>query len=267
MKITKKEDHVLLQNIKGSYHLSLEDFNNLGEEKAIEFAEKEIKKKVDSGYYTHATIDFEQAKELGFCEYGIEDFCEKLKLDIDKTYKVEELNKLLTVDMFEKYTDECVKLFGKNTLKYLGGVEGVLNKDNINIVLRSELIPEKTLHRLAVKFAYSCLDHFEKQYPHDHRPRKAIEAKEAWIKGDITAKQLSAAAESAAESAVRSAAESAAESVAWSVARSAAWSAAAESAARSAARSVAWSVAESAESAEKERQVFIILEMLEKDGE
>jgi hypothetical protein len=87
---------------------------------------------------------------------------------------------------------------------------------------------------LAIYSAELVLKNYEKVYPDDNRPRKAIEAAKKVLKKD-TAKNRSAAwsarsAESAAESA-RSAAESA-RSAAWS-ARSAAWSE--ESAARSAA--------------------------------
>ena len=96
---------------------------------------------------------------------------------------------------------------------------------------------------------YSCyaakqsLYTFEKLYPTDKRPRKAISAAIKWANNPTDANR------SAAESAARSA-WSAAES-AWSAARSAAWSAeesawlarsTAESAARSAAGS-AWSAA------------------------
>jgi len=91
------------------------------------------------------------------------------------------------------------------------------------------------LRLLGCEYALSSIENFEKEHPEDDRPRKAIEAAQAFAKGEITEDELSAA-ESAAWSA-----ESAAES-AWSAARSAAWSArSAESAARS-----AWSAARSA---------------------
>ena len=99
---------------------------------------------------------------------------------------------------------------------------------------------------LAIFSAELCLKEFEKLYPDDDRPRKAIDAARAVLAHD-TAKNRSAA-ESAAESAARSAAESAARSAesaaesAWSAAESA-WSAARS--AGSAAES-AWSAAESA---------------------
>jgi len=94
-------------------------------------------------------------------------------------------------------------------------------------------------HKQNVQYAcYSAkqsLHLFEKAYPEDKTPRKAIEAAMRWVK-DPSELNRSAAWSAAAESAVESAAWSAAaESVAWSAAaESVAWSAAAESAARSA---------------------------------
>jgi hypothetical protein len=110
---------------------------------------------------------------------------------------------------------------------------------------------------LAIFSAELVLKNYEKMYPDDDRPRKAIEAAKKVLKND-TAKNRSAA-ESAAESAwsaawlAGSAARSAAESAAWlagsarSAAESAAWLAA--ESARSAAESAAWSAAMSAGSA------------------
>ena len=189
MKITKTEQHVLLRNKLGEYHLSHEEFNSLGKDKSIELAEKEINKK-DNSSFSGETINFKQASALGFCSYGIKDFAKMLEIDIDGEYTIQELNEKLTIDALKEYPDECIKLFGKNTLKYLGGVEGILDEATVSLVLRKEFIPEKTLHLLFVRFAYSCLDNFENEYPDDKRPRQAIEAKEAWILGDINDEQL-----------------------------------------------------------------------------
>ena len=116
--------------------------------------------------------------------------------------------------------------------------------------------------KLAIFSAELCIENFEKEFPNDDRPRKAIEAAKLVLKSD-TAKNRSTAESAAsatwstvesAESAVRSAASAArsvrsaasaarsAESAAWSAARSTAWSAARS--ARSAARSAAWSAAD-----------------------
>ena len=261
MNITINSDNVLFKNELGEYHLSIGEFNKLGHENAITIAESEILKKLESNH-SGTTINFDQARELGFCKYGIEDFATKLKLDISKEYSINELNKKLTIEALTAYPDECVKLFGKDTLKYLGGVKRVLNEDTISLVLRPEFIPTEVLHKLSMKFAYSCLGNFEKEYPNDNRPRLAIEAKRKFLKGEITEVELDAArlaARSAASSAARSA-YSAAESAARSAASSA--SSAAYSA-YSAAESAAWSAASSAaRSAAKKEQVKMILEVL-----
>ena len=81
---------------------------------------------------------------------------------------------------------------------------------------------------LSIYSAELCLKNFEKEYPNDDRPRKAIEAAKAVLEKGT--KKNRDAAWSAAESAAWSAAESAAGSArsAWSAARSAAESAAYE---------------------------------------
>src|SRR5690606_21907360 len=152
----------LFTNDKGEYHIDLEKYNELGEIAAKELAAKEIELKVNSDY-TNKTINFDQARKLGFCEYGIKDFCKMLNLDIDKDHNLKEVNKALTIEALKSYPDECIKLFGENTLKYLGGVKGVLNEDTIDLVLRPEFIPEKTLHKLSVVFAYQNIANFEKE--------------------------------------------------------------------------------------------------------
>ena len=256
MKITKQQDNYLLSNELGEYHLSIEDYEKLGETEAIKLATKEIQKKSKSSY-GNMTINFDQALSLGFCKYGIEDFCNKLELDIDSEYSIEDLKTKLTPEAFLKYPSECKKLFGKDVLNLFGGVKKFLSDNRtvsvLNYVLYNGYLEDNVLHELSCQFAESSLSNFESVYPNDNRPRLAIEAKEKFIKGEITEEELSAAdsaASSAAESAARSAAwsaESAAYSAAYSAARSAAWSA--YSAAWSAAYSAASSAAESAESA------------------
>lgn len=73
------------------------------------------------------------------------------------------------------------------------------------------------LRLLGCEYALIVLPNFEKEFPEDKRPRLAIEASRAFAKGDITEKELKAAAEAAAESA-----ESAAEKELKAAARSAA---------------------------------------------
>jgi hypothetical protein len=236
-----KDDHVLFSNGDQSFHLSISDYEEMGHNKSVAFVLKELGKKKERRH-TGKTINFSQARDLGFCEYGIRDFCDRLDLDINQTYDIDFLNKILTLEVLKEYPDECIKVFGKNTLKYLGGVEEILSTDTINLVLRPEFIEERKLHIMSYKFAEDCLYLFEKEQPNDDRPRKAIEAKRLWINGEISTEELNSArsaAWSATRSAIRSAARSAARS-ARSAARSAAWSV---RSIKLAARSALWSVA------------------------
>lgn len=45
-------------------------------------------------------------------------------------------------------------------------------------------------HRLLALWAATCAEHvlacFERERPHDHRPRDAVEAARAWARGDLT---------------------------------------------------------------------------------
>ena len=120
-------------------------------------------------------------------------------------------------------------------------------------VVRSWKWTKKDSILLAIFAARLVLKNFEKEFPNDDRPRKAIEAAEAYAKNP-TKKNREAAktAESAAESAAW-VAESVAESAwaeAWATAKSAAKAAwAARSTARLATRATAWAAAKATESA------------------
>jgi hypothetical protein len=143
-----------------------------------------------------------------------------------------------------------------------------------------KLTNEIDLKPLLVEYAIGCARHvlpnYEKKYPCDDRPRKAIEAAEKWLKAPTEENRISAeyaaqSAQSAAESAAWSAAEYAAQSArsatesAAQSARSAVWSAA-RSAAVSATRSAAWSAGMCAnESAtEKKWQAKLLKELVKK---
>jgi len=78
------------------------------------------------------------------------------------------------------------------------------------LVLRKEILEEKTLHEIAIFAAELVLPIFEKKYPDDDRPRKAIEAKKSWLEGAINDKELKAAAYDAYDAASASAAYDAA---------------------------------------------------------
>ena len=107
---------------------------------------------------------------------------------------------------------------------------------------------DKEIRLMAADFAELVLPIYEKEYPDDDRPRKAMQAARDFANGLIDD-----AARSAAWSAARSAARSAADA-AWAAAMSAARSAAdaamsAADAARAAAMSAAWYAADAARSA------------------
>ena len=86
------------------------------------------------------------------------------------------------------------------------------------LAIRLPNIDENKLHLLACDIARTVLPIYENQYPNDDRPRKAIEAKEAWVRGEINDEQLSAArdaAKAAAYAMTARAAEWAARAAEW----------------------------------------------------
>ena len=77
------------------------------------------------------------------------------------------------------------------------------------------------LHEFACGCAEDVLPLFEQSHPHDSRPRKAIETKRRWLRGEATDQELAAA-----RAAARGAARAAAGDAAWGAARAAAGDAA-----------------------------------------
>ena len=85
---------------------------------------------------------------------------------------------------------------------------------NKTVVAEMRVIKRVDTKKVAVRFAVACarrsLPNYEKAYPKDDRPRKAIEAAEAWCLNPTEETESAAcSAESAAWSAARSAARSA----------------------------------------------------------
>ena len=76
---------------------------------------------------------------------------------------------------------------------------------------------DKGDHRLLVLWATDCAEHvvpyFEEKYPKDDRPRKAVEAGRAWVRGEIALSEARAAA-IAAHAAARNADQAAARAAA-----------------------------------------------------
>lgn len=184
MKLTIKEEVVVFNNEFGEYHLSLKEFNKLGEEKAIEYATQEIAKKSEGRASLYKTFDFNTCHEkLGFCEYGIKDFCKLTGLDIDGSYTRKEIIDACTVEAFKEYPVEILKITGRSLVDKWGGAVAIIDKYGLyKPFLNTMFFTEIELHELACQFARACLHHFENEYPDDKRPRKAIEAKEKVIR-------------------------------------------------------------------------------------
>jgi len=116
MNIIIKEDHLVYKNAMGEYHVSAE----LAIEKGLDleaFVIAEIELKASQNQYVKATISFEDARKLGFCKHGIEDFCAQLGVDKSKTYNLLELQEKLTLKVMFDYVDEILTLFGKSAFK------------------------------------------------------------------------------------------------------------------------------------------------------
>ncbi len=94
----------------------------------------------------------------------------------------------------EEYPEERIKkLMGRKKYVKLDDIWKV-KLDNRNdylwFALRSEFISEENLHLIAIYAAELVLPVYEKKYPDDDRPRKAIQAKKDWLKGKITDNEL-----------------------------------------------------------------------------
>ena len=177
MQRTKNKDHVLFKNDLGEYHLSNEEYARLGHDAAEAIALSEIEKKAKTGQFTDAVIDFDKARSLGFCEYGIKDFCSKLNLDIAKQYSIKELLNKLTVDAVTSYPNETLKLFGKDVFLPFNGPVSFLGQNKtssaLNIVFKSNILNDKDIRLLACDFAESALSNFESKYPNDEQIGRA----------------------------------------------------------------------------------------------
>ena len=123
-------------------------------------------------------------------------------------------------------------------------------EDKLWAVLREELIDVRILHEFACWCAEDALSHVENA---DERSWNAIKVKRAWLRGEA-----SDAERSAAEDAARAAERYVAWSAARSAARSAAWSAA-RTVCRAVELDAAWSAAEAAA---REQQVEHLKGML-----
>ena len=97
--------------------------------------------------------------------------------------------------------------------------------DRLWAVLRNEFFTDEQLHTLACDFA----EHVVHLCGDDPRPQAAIDAKRAWLRGEISAAAWDAAS-AAAWDAAWDAASAAASAAAWDAAWDAAWAAASDAA-------------------------------------
>jgi len=114
-------------------------------------------------------------------------------------------------------------------------------------------LTEQEQRLIAADFAEHVLPLFEAKHPDDERPRKAIDAARAFVRGEITKEQLDAAW--AAARAAAGAAADAARAAAWAAADAAADDAEAIRAAWADARDAAWDAAWAAERAWQQQRI------------
>ena len=93
------------------------------------------------------------------------------------------------------------------------------------LLRRFENWNERTARLFACECAERVLSIFEREYPHDDRPRRAVETTRRYANGEATSEEL-AAASAAARDAAWDAASAAARAAAWDAARAAARAAA-----------------------------------------
>jgi hypothetical protein len=178
--------------------------------------------------------------------------------------------KTVTVEQFLTfnpcYGEERIRRIAERTGKTeftaldILAIPRIPNVDRLWAVSREELIDAHILHEFACRCAERALARVDNPDP---RSVAAIEAKRAWLRGEITNDELAAARAAASDAAW--AAASAAASAAWAAASDAAWAAA--NAAASAAWAAAWAAASAAASdaardAEYKWQVAEIKRML-----
>jgi len=159
-----------------------------------------------------------------------------------------------------------VKKYGEDTPIPLDKILDVCGLDAALWCLRCIIEPaDREIRLLACDFAEHTLPIFEKRYPDDRRPRKAVEVARKFAEGKATKKELIAAwaaawaaAGDAAGAAAWDAARAAAGAAAWAAARDAAWATAG-----AAAGDAAWDAAYTAESQWQEQK---FREMLNNSG-
>ena len=167
-------------------------------------------------------------------------------IEWEHCYSAEDFERVTDV-IFAKSASVSVREFLELDLKIFNNPE-----DLFWVILRTELVPEKLLHEVAIYCAEKVLPLFETEYPGDMRPRDAIETKKRWLRGEASDAEFEAAREAAWDAADRgeelSVDLTAARAAAWDAARAAAVSIDSLTVALSAeaARAAAWDAARAA---------------------
>jgi hypothetical protein len=92
---------------------------------------------------------------------------------------------------------EHLKEDWKGTVDDILELEHVPIKDRFWVVLREECLPGGLLSEFACRCAENVLHLFEKEYPDKKGPRKAIEARRAYMRGEISLDELNKARDAA----------------------------------------------------------------------
>lgn len=125
-------------------------------------------------------ISLDILKMYGACDPGIECF------------------KYLKTTTVHETINKCMDLSDDVVLQW---TDDELDKYKWCNWLLSRILPKDEKIKYAIYSARLVIDIFEKKYPNDNRPRKAIEAAELYLEGRVTKKQIRNAANAAANAA------------------------------------------------------------------
>ena len=122
-------------------------------------------------------ISLDVLKKYGACDPGIECF------------------KYLKTTTVHETINKCMSLSDDVVLRW---TNDVLDKYKWCSWLLSRILPKDEKIKYAIYSARLVIDIFEKKYPNDNRPRKAIEAAELYLEGKVTKEQIGDAVDAAA---------------------------------------------------------------------
>lgn len=125
-------------------------------------------------------ISLDILKMYGACNSGIECF------------------KYLKTTTVHETINKCMDLSDDVVLQW---TDDELDKYKWCNWLLNRILPKDEKIKYAIYSARLVIDIFEKKYPNDNRPRKAIEAAELYLEGRVTKKQIRNAANAAANAA------------------------------------------------------------------